>query len=338
MIVIMESRASDAEIADVVQQLCHAGCHVRRSGVERVILGVSGAGFEPDPVLVTGLPGVEEVSSSEETGHLVSRSFQRHDSQITFANGTVVGGERIAIIAGPCSVKDRDTLQQTAEAVKRLGAQVLRGGAFKPRTSPYSFQGLGEEGLFLLREAADANGLLVISEVMEPSQIHLAAHYCDILQVGARNVQNFPLLRELGRARRPVMLKRGPASTLDEWLAAAEYLAVCGNVEILLCERGIRTFETATRNTMDLNAVPALKERTHLPVVADPSHGTGRRDYVIPMARASIAAGADAIMVEVDIDPSTALSDGAQTLTIEQFGELMRQVRPIADAVGRAID
>jgi len=338
MIVIMKSNASDAEVADVVQQLSHAGCRVRRSGVERVILGVSGAGFEPDPTLVNGLQGVEEASSSEETGHLVSRTYQEVNSEIVFGNGTVIGGTRIAMIAGPCSVKDRDTLQRTAEAVKRLGAQVLRGGAYKPRTSPYSFQGLGEEGLYLLREAADAHGLLVISEVMEPSQIHLAAHYCDILQVGARNVQNFPLLRELGRARRPVMLKRGPASTLDEWLAAAEYLAVCGNAEILLCERGIRTFETATRNTMDLNAVPALKERTHLPVVADPSHGTGKRAYVIPMARAAIAAGADAVMVEVDVDPSTALSDGAQTLTVGQFEELMRQVRPIAEAVGRSVD
>ena len=244
----------------------------------------------------------------------------------------------VTVIAGPCSVKDRDTLHRTAEAIKNLGAQVLRGGAYKPRTSPYSFQGLGEEGLYLLREAADAQGLLVISEVMEPSQIHLAAHYCDILQVGARNVQNFPLLREMGRARRPVMLKRGPASTLDEWLDAAEYLAVCGNVEILLCERGIRTFETATRNTMDLNAIPALKERTHLPVVADPSHGTGRRDYVTPMARAAVAAGADAVMVEVDVDPETALSDAAQTLPVDQFGELMHQIRRVADAVGRSIE
>ena len=338
MIVVMEVNASSGEIADVVRHLTDSGCHVRRSGVEQVILGVSGTGFEPDPAMVVDLPGVQEVSNAEEGGHLVSRTFQPQDTRITFENGTVIGGNRVTVIAGPCSVKDRDTLHRTAEAVRNSGAKVLRGGAYKPRTSPYSFQGLGEEGLYLLREAADAHGLLAISEVMEPSQIHLAAHYCDILQVGARNAQNFPLLREMGRARRPVMLKRGPASTLNEWLAAAEYLAVCGNAEILLCERGIRTFETATRNTMDLNAIPALKERTHLPLVADPSHGTGKRNYVIPMARAAVAAGADAIMVEVDVEPETALSDAAQTLTVDQFGELMHQLRRGADAVGRSID
>jgi 3-deoxy-7-phosphoheptulonate synthase len=337
MIVIMDTKASDAQVADVVHRLTEAGCLVRRSGMERIILGVSGAGFEPAPALVEGLAGIADVSTTEDGCHLVSRNFSPKNSEIELGQGVTIGGRELVVIAGPCSVKDQDTLYRIAEAVASIGARILRGGAYKPRTSPYSFQGVGEEGLYLLRAAADAHQLLVVSEVMEPSQIHLAAHYCDILQVGARNMQNFPLLRELGRARRPVLLKRGPAATIDELLAAAEYLAACGNVDILLCERGIRTFETATRNTMDLNAVPALNARTHLPVVVDPSHGTGWKNYVTPMARAAVAAGADAVMVEVDVDPDTALSDGAQTLDVEQFARLMDQLRRVAEAVDRTL-
>ena len=337
MIVIMDTGASDAHVADVVQRLTEAGCLVRRSGMERTVLAVSGAGFEPSTALVEGLPGVAEVSTTADGCHLVSREFQPSSSELDLGKGVIIGGRDVVVIAGPCSVSDRERLQGIAEAVARAGAQVLRGGAYKPRTSPYSFQGIGEEGLYLLREAADAHGLCVVSEVMEPSQIHLAAHYCDLLQVGARNMQNFSLLRELGRARRPVLLKRGPAATVEELLAAAEYLAACGNTDILLCERGIRTFETATRNTLDLSAVPALKARSHLPVVVDPSHGTGHRGYVTPMARAAIAAGADAVMVEVDVDPETALSDGAQTLNVAEFEALMDELDRVAQAVGRKL-
>jgi 3-deoxy-7-phosphoheptulonate synthase len=337
VIVVMEAHASEGQIADVVQRATRAGFSVRRTGMERVVLGVSGAGLAPTPDLLDGLTGIAEVSVDGPEYRLVSRAFQAEDSHIDVGGGVVVGGQRLVVMAGPCSVEDVDTVNRVAASVAEAGAHILRGGAYKPRTSPYAFQGLGEEGLYLLRQAATANGLLTISEVMEPSQIPLAAHYCDILQVGARNMQNFTLLRELGRSRRPVMLKRGPAATLEEWLAAAEYIASCGNSDILLCERGIRTFETATRNTLDLSAVPAVKARSHLPVVVDPSHGTGVRDHVLPMARAAVAAGADAIMVEVHVDPARALSDGAQSLTLEQFDRLMPELRGVSEAVGRSL-
>jgi 3-deoxy-7-phosphoheptulonate synthase len=337
MMVVMREGAAESEVATVVQHLTDAGCYVRRSGTRRVLLGVAGAGFEPDPSLVRALPGVEQVEKADGGCPLVSRSVKADDTVIELPHGVSLGGTAVVVIAGPCSVRDRDSTLEVAASVRRAGARILRGGAFKPRTSPYSFQGLGEEGFYLLREAAEAHDLLVVSEVMESSQIPLAAHYCDILQVGARNMQNFPLLRELGAAGRPIMLKRGPAATIEEWLSAAEYLAACGNSEILLCERGIRTFETATRHTLDLNAVPALNVRTHLPVCVDPSHGTGRRDLVATMARAGVAAGADAVMIEVDVDPDAALSDGAQTLTPEAFDALMRSLKPVAEAVGRTL-
>jgi 3-deoxy-7-phosphoheptulonate synthase len=337
MIVLMQPDATEGQIADVVERVTRAGFDVRRSGMERVVLGVFGNGHEPGADLLEGLPGVAEVSISGPEYRLVSRAFQAEDSRIDVGRDVVIGGEHLAVMAGPCSVENADIVNRVAEAVAAAGAQILRGGAYKPRTSPYSFQGLGEEGLYLLRQAADANGLLTISEVMEPSQIPLAAHYCDILQIGARNMQNFTLLRELGRSRRPVMLKRGPAATMEEWLAAAEYIASCGNSDILLCERGIRTFETATRNTLDLSAVPAVKARSHLPVVVDPSHGTGVRNHVLPMARAAVAAGADALMIEVHVDPDNALSDGAQSLTIEQFSEVMEQLRRVAGSVDRTL-
>ena len=337
MIVLMEPEATEGQIADVVERITRAGFDVRRSGMERVVLGVFGNGHEPAVDLLEELPGVAEVSISGPDYRLVSRAFQPEDSLIDAGGGVVIGGERLAVMAGPCSVENAEIVNRVAEAVAAAGAQILRGGAYKPRTSPYSFQGLGEEGLYLLRQAADANGLLTISEVMEPSQIPLAAHYCDILQIGARNMQNFTLLRELGRSRRPVMLKRGPAATMEEWLGAAEYIASCGNPDILLCERGIRTFETATRNTLDLSAVPAIKARSHLPVVVDPSHGTGVRDHVLPMARAAVAAGADALMIEVHVDPDSALSDGAQSLRLEQFSEMMEQLRRVAGSVDRTL-
>lgn len=337
MMIVMRSDSTEANIAAVVERLTADGCFVRRSGSRRFVLGVAGAGFEPDGSVVSGMPGVARVDVDGGGCHLVAREFQHVDTVIELAHGVRIGGPEVTVIAGPCSIRDRDTTFRIAEGVRRAGVRVMRGGAFKPRTSPYSFQGLGEEGLYLLREAADAHGLLTISEVLEASQIPLAEHYCDILQIGARNMQNYPLLRELGRAGRPVMLKRSPAGTLDEWLSAAEYLAACGNGNILLCERGIRTFETATRNTLDLNAVPALAERTHLPVCVDPSHGTGRRSLVAAMASAAVAAGADAVMVEVDVDPDAALSDGAQTLTIDAFGELMNGIRRLAEVMGRSV-
>jgi 3-deoxy-7-phosphoheptulonate synthase len=239
-------------------------------------------------------------------------------------------------MAGPCSVETEEQIEASAAVVAAAGAQVIRGGAFKPRSSPYSFQGLGEKGLQILRAAADRNGLLVVSEVMDVVQIPLLARYADILQVGARNMQNFNLLRELGNVRKPVLLKRGIAATIEELLLSAEYILSGGNYEVILCERGIRTFETSTRNTMDIAAIPVLRRLTHLPVIADPSHGTGKRDYVVPMARAAIAAGADGLLVEVHPDPDHALSDGAQTLRPDQFSELMKQVRAIAAAMGRA--
>ncbi len=337
MIVVMEYEATEGQIASVVQRLTESGLSVRRTGMERVILGVVGNGRAPEPGVVADLPGVAEVSASGPEYRLVSRAFQAEDSQIDLGGGVVAGGERLVIMAGPCSVEDADSVNRIAECVAAAGGHVLRGGAYKPRTSPYSFQGLGEEGLYLLRQAADANGLLTISEVMEPSQIPLAAHFCDILQIGARNMQNFSLLRELGRSRRPVMLKRGPAATMEEWLGAAEYIASCGNEDILLCERGIRTFETATRNTLDLSAVPAMKIRSHLTIVVDPIHGTGVRDHVAPMARAAVAAGADALMVEVHTDPEAALSDGPQSLTPEGFSKMMEGLLPVAEAVGRTL-
>jgi len=253
------------------------------------------------------------------------------------AGGVAIGGDQVVVMAGPCSVESREQIECVAAQVARAGARVIRGGAFKPRSSPYSFQGLGAEGLQMLRAAADRNGLVVVSEVMDQTQIPLVAEYSDILQVGARNMQNFNLLRELGKLRKPVLLKRGIAATIEELLLSAEYIMAGGNYEVILCERGIRTFETYTRNTMDISAIPVVKKLSHLPIVADPSHGTGRRDKVAPMARAAVAAGADGLLIEVHPDPDRALSDGAQSLHPDQFEELMGQLRMIAPAVGRTI-
>jgi 3-deoxy-7-phosphoheptulonate synthase len=267
---------------------------------------------------------------------LASRPF-RPDGTVVKAGDVEIGGGRVVVMAGPCSVESRDQIMAIARQVAAAGAQVIRGGAFKPRTSPYSFQGLGEEGLRILREAADAHGLLAVSEVMDASQIALVAAYADILQIGARNMQNYNLLREVGRQTRPVLLKRGVAATIEELLLAAEYVLAAGNPNVILCERGIRTFETYTRNTMDISAIPIVHKLSHLPIIADPSHGTGRRDKVAPMARAAVAAGADGLIIEVHNDPDHALSDGAQSLRPDQFSELMDQLRIIAPAVGRQI-
>ena len=283
------------------------------------------------------LPGVLHVHRISSPYKLAGRAFRPEGTVIEFANGVKVGGERIVAMAGPCSIENREQIFATAARVKAAGASFLRGGAFKPRSSPYAFQGMGIPGLELMYEAAQANGLLTVSEVMEISQIEPMLPYIDLFQVGARNMQNFNLLRELGQARKPVLLKRGIAATIEELLLSSEYIMSGGNYDVILCERGIRTYETATRNTMDISAIPVVHKLSHLPIVADPSHGTGRRDMVAPMAKAAVAAGADAILVEVHPNADKAASDAAQTLYLEQFDELMGQLRIIAAAVGRSL-
>ena len=336
MIVAMQESAAEEQIQQVIEHLTKLGFEVHRStGVRQTVLGAVGAQVDFDIRNIELLPGVQDVHRISSPYKLAGRSFRPEGTVIKLANGLEIGGKQVVTMAGPCSVESREQLFTTAEAVAKAGARVLRGGAFKPRSSPYSFQGMGEQGLKLMREAAEKFGLLVISEVMEISQIALMLPYVDILQVGARNMQNFNLLRELGKVRKPVLLKRGIAATLEELLLSAEYIMAGGNYEVILCERGIRTFETYTRNTMDISAIPIVHKLSHLPMTADPSHGTGRRDKVAPMARAAVAAGADALLIEVHCDPEKALSDGAQSLRPEQFSELMDQLRMIAPAVGR---
>jgi 3-deoxy-7-phosphoheptulonate synthase len=300
------------------------------------VLGGVGGKYDFDLAIFEVMDGVREAHRIMSPYKLASRTF-RPGGTVVRAGGVEIGGPNVVVMAGPCSVESRDQIERSAEAVARSGATVIRGGAFKPRSSPYSFQGLGEEGLRLLRQAADRNGLLAVSEVMDQAQIALVAQYADILQVGARNMQNFTLLRELGKQRKPVLLKRGVSATIEELLLSAEYILSGGNYDVILCERGIRTFETYTRNTMDISAIPAAHKLSHLPIIADPSHGTGRRDKVAPMARAAVAAGADGLLVEVHPDPDHALSDGAQSLPFDQFQELMAQLRIIAPAVGRRV-
>jgi 3-deoxy-7-phosphoheptulonate synthase len=308
----------------------------RSTGVIHTVLGGVGGKEEFDLGIFEVMDGVKEAHRIVSPYKLASRSFRPAGTVVKIGD-VDVGGERVVVMAGPCSVESRDQIERSAEVVARAGAQVIRGGAFKPRSSPYAFQGLGEDGLHILREAADRNGLLVVSEVMDLTQVPLVAQYADILQVGARNMQNFNLLRELGRQRKPVLLKRGISATIEELLLSAEYILAGGNYDVILCERGIRTFETYTRNTMDISAIPVVKKLSHLPIVADPSHGTGRRDMVAPMGRAAVAAGSDGLLVEVHPDPDHALSDGAQSLRFEQFEELMSQLRIIAPAVGRSM-
>jgi 3-deoxy-7-phosphoheptulonate synthase len=333
----MQQGATEQQIQAVIDRLVEMSFDVHRStGVIHTVLGGVGGKEEFDLGIFEVMDGVKEAHRIVSPYKLASRSF-RPAGTVVKVGAVEIGGERVVVMAGPCSVESRDQIERSAEAVARAGAQVIRGGAFKPRSSPYSFQGLGEEGLRMLREAADRNGLLVVSEVMDLTQIPLVAQYSDIMQVGARNMQSFNLLRELGRQRKPVLLKRGISATIEELLLSAEYILAGGNYDVILCERGIRTFETYTRNTMDISAIPVVKKLSHLPIVADPSHGTGRRDKVAPMARAAVAAGADGLLVEVHPDPDHALSDGAQSLRPEQFEELMRQLRIIAPAVGRSI-
>ncbi len=334
----MQETADESQIQQVIDHLVKLGFEVHRStGARQTVLGAVGAGIECDIRNLELLTGVQEVHRISSPYKLAGRSFRPEGTVVKLPNGIGIGGNDVVVMAGPCSVETREQLFSTAEIVSKAGARVLRGGAFKPRSSPYSFQGHGEDALKLLREAGEKFNLLVISEVMEISQIPLMQPYVDILQVGARNMQNFNLLRELGKVRKPVLLKRGIAATLEELLLSAEYIMAGGNYEIILCERGIRTFETYTRNTMDISAIPIVHKLSHLPITADPSHGTGRRDKVSPMARAAVAAGADALLIEVHCMPDKAWSDGAQSLFPEQFAKLMDELRMIAPAVGRKI-
>ena len=336
MVVVMNERATEAEIQAVVAQLVEMGFDVHRStGVNRTVIGAVGNG-NGDPQLLEVQGGVQEVLRITEPYKLASRTFKPENTAITIGD-VRIGGDEVVVMAGPCSAESEEQVETTAAAVKRAGAKVLRGGAFKPRSSPYSFQGLGEPGLKMLRAAADRHDLKLITEVMEIGQIEVVERYSDIFQVGARNMQNFSLLRELGRTRKPVMVKRGISATIEEWLLSAEYVLAGGNTDVMLCERGIRTFESYTRNTLDISAIPVVQKLSHLPVIVDPSHGTGRRDKVAAMARASVAAGADGLIIEVHNDPDHARSDGAQSMFPQQFERLMAELRIIAPAIGRSI-
>src|SRR5690242_20217343 len=337
MLVVMQQGATEEQIEHVIERLTDLGFDVHRStGVIHTVLGGVGGKYDFDLAVFEVMEGVKEAHRIVSPYKLASRSF-RPEGTVVRIGDVAIGGQEVVVMAGPCSVENRDQIEQSAEIVARAGAKVIRGGAFKPRSSPYAFQGLGEEGLKLLRTAADRNGLLVVSEVMDQTQIPLVAEYADILQVGARNMQNYNLLRELGRQSRPVLLKRGIAATIEELLLSAEYILAGGNYNVILCERGIRTFETYTRNTMDISAIPVVKKLSHLPIMGDLSHGTGRRDKVAPMACAAVAAGSDGLLIEMHPDPERALSDGAQSMFPAQFEELMGQLRLIAQAVGRSL-
>jgi len=337
MLVVMQEGADEPQIQKVIDRLVALGFIVHRSsGILHTVLGGVGPAGDVDPIEFEVMEGVKECHRIVSPYKLASRHFKPGGTVVKIGD-VQIGNSEVVVMAGPCSVENRDQIEQIAELVARHGAKVIRGGAFKPRTSPYSFQGLGEEGLRMMREAADRHGLLVVSEVMDQTQIPLLCAYSDILQVGARNMQNYNLLRELGLTRKPILLKRGISATIEELLLSAEYILSGGNYDVILCERGIRTFENATRNTMDISAIPVVKSLSHLPIIADPSHGTGRRDKVLPMARAAVAAGADGLIVEVHHDPDHALSDGAQSLRPQQFAEMMEQLGIIAQAVGRSV-
>jgi 3-deoxy-7-phosphoheptulonate synthase len=338
MIVAMLESATEEQIDAVIGAMEEAGVHVHRTtGEMQTILAAVGPTAGLDLSKFEVLPGVMQVHRISSPYKLAGRAWRPQGTAIEFPNRAVIGGQKVALIAGPCAVENREQIFAIAEAVKAAGGAFLRGGAFKPRSSPYSFQGLGIPGLRLMREAADANGLAIVSEVMEIAQIDAMLPFIDCFQVGARNMQNFNLLRELGLVRKPVLLKRGIAATVEELLLSSEYILSGGNYEVILCERGIRTYETATRNTMDISAIPVLKKLSHLPVVADPSHGTGRRDMVAPMAKAAVAAGADALLIEIHPNADKAVSDAAQTMYLEDFAKLTAELRVVAQAVGRTL-
>jgi 3-deoxy-7-phosphoheptulonate synthase len=337
MVVVMEPLAPEDKIQNVISHLKDLGFDIHRSdGVTHTILGAIGDKTGIDIRQLEVLDCVHEVVRISEPYKLASRTFKKENTIIRVGD-VEIGGTEVVVAAGPCAVESREQIMAIAGAVKASGAKILRGGAFKPRTSPYSFQGLGVEGLKLLREAADRFGLLAITEVIDVSHIQVVEEYADVLQVGARNMQNFQLIRELGKISKPVLLKRGMSATIEEWLMASEYILSGRNRNVILCERGIRTFENYTRNTLDISAVPVIKKLSHLPIFTDPSHGTGIRDKVMPMARASVAAGADGIIVEVHHDPDHAKSDGAQSLFPDQFEQMMGELRIITRAVGRVL-
>jgi 3-deoxy-7-phosphoheptulonate synthase len=337
MMIVMRTDATQDQISSVVTRVEQHGltAHLSR-GTERTVIGVVGDGRPIPQENFLTLPGVDHTVSISRPYKLASREFHPENTIIP-VNGVRVGSDQILIIAGPCSIESRDQIMETAHAVQEAGAHALRGGAFKPRTSPYSFQGLGEAGLEMLVEAREATGLPVVTEVLAPEEVPLVARYADILQIGSRNMQNYPLLHAVGESQQTVLLKRGLMSTVTELLMAAEYILSHGNRRVILCERGIRTFEDSTRNTTDINAVPVLKSRTHLPVILDPSHSTGHWELVASIARAGVAAGADGLMVEVHPNPSEALSDGGQSLKPKRFAELVTQIRAVAEAVGRTV-
>jgi len=336
MLVVMKHTAGPEDVDRVVDTIRAMGYDARPiPGHQRTAVGLIGNDGRVDSARLEGLPGVLEVIAVTKPYKQVSREWRSEDTVITLANGTAIGGNRVAIMAGPCAVESEGQILDIAHQVRDMGATILRGGAFKPRTSPYAFSGLGVKGLELLARAREATGLAIITEALDPESVEPVAEIADIIQIGARNMQNYTLLRRAGQSGKPVMLKRGMSATITEWLLAAEYLLAEGNDNVMLCERGVRSFDNQTRNLLDLTAIPVIQGLSHLPVVADPSHGTGVRSKVIPMARASVAAGADALMVEVHPDPALALSDGAQSLYPEQFGEMMEQVGAIARIIGR---
>lgn len=337
MIIIMSPKATQDDIKRVEERIRMAGLSLHLSqGAERIIIGVLGDVRQLLPDSLQALPGVERTVRILHPFKLASRDFEPNPTVVRLPNGLEIGSGRLVVMAGPCAVEDEETLLETARAVKAAGASVLRGGAFKPRTSPYNFRGLGKEGLEILAKAREETGLPVITEVLSPQDVDLVSEYADILQVGARNMQNFSLLQAVAKVERPVLLKRGMANSIEEWLMSAEYILSGGNRNVMLCERGIRTFETYTRNTLDLSAVPLVKKLSHLPVLVDPSHGTGSRDLVLPMSKAAVAAGADGLLIEVHPRPEKALSDGPQSLKPPAFEMLMNEIRPIAEIVGRS--
>ncbi|MEK6699266.1 MAG: 3-deoxy-7-phosphoheptulonate synthase [Nitrospirota bacterium] len=337
MIIVLRPDATEEQQEHIIKKLKGLGLQVHISkGTERTILGAIGDEAILRSVPLEAIPGVEKVLPILKPYKLASREFRKEDTVIDVGNARI-GGKKIVVMAGPCAVENKTLLVEIAKEVKNAGASFLRGGAFKPRTSPYAFQGLEEEGLKYLAEARDRVGLPVVTEVMDPRDITMIAQYADVLQIGARNMQNFRLLKEVGLCRKPVLLKRGISATIKEWLMSAEYIMAGGNHNVILCERGIRTYETATRNTLDLSAVPVLKQMTHLPVIVDPSHAVGKWDLVAPMAKAAVAAGADGLIIEVHPNPEEALCDGEQSLKPKSFKQLMDELRPIARAVGREI-
>ena len=335
MIIVMKPGSRENEIAEIskVLESLGLGVHVSK-GTERTIIGVIGDKRLLTDVPLELMPGVEKLVPIMESYKLAGRTFRPEPSVID-VNGVKIGGKELVMMAGPCAVESREQILQSAMSIKKTGAKFLRGGAFKPRTSPYSFQGLEEEGLKLLQEAKDATGLLLISEITSERAIEIADRYLDMFQIGARNAQNFQLLREIGRSRKPVLYKRGPSTTIEEWLNAAEYIMSEGNYNVVLCERGIRTFETATRYTLDISAIPVIKNSSHLPIIVDPSHAAGKYQYVLPLSKAAITAGADGLIIEVHPNPRCALSDAAQQLTPEDFSSLCSDIARIADIIGR---